>query len=594
MDALVEKMRSPRALVKLPPERAVRLTAGLIMFSYATCHLVSHATGLFLLGGIQAIGHDIILAPWRTQVGLWILLGAFLTHLFLGLKALFRRRHLRMPAIEAWQLALGLSIPLLLAPHVTDARLAVLLYGAEDSYFRVLYLFWITDPLVQLSRQLALLVVVWTHGCIGIHMWLRYRPWYGRWLAAFAVAAVALPVLAILGVTNAGWDTILHAATEPGFSDLHGPPAPDSPHAGVPAAIAAIYLNLQLIYLALLALTFGLRAVRGVREQRGGRVGVHYQTGQTITVPRGFSILEASRWAGIPHASVCGGRGRCSTCRVKILRGLDGLEPPTLAELTTLQRIAAAAGVRLACQVRPAGDVSVTALVAMTRPLDGLKVDLSEARELFVTALHVDLRESMQLAAGRLPYDAIFIVNRFIEATTDAILAQRGHVTSVAGDGIMSVFGLDGDVAGGARAALTAAAAIWRAVDQLSSELASEISAPLRFGIGLHSGLSVVGAVGLPERASLQFLGDTGNVAARLQSLTKEMVCTAIISPATLATAGWQSVGWRRAVVEIRGGDPAMTVFLIERREQLAADVFREVERESSLPLSAPPQLPAG
>jgi hypothetical protein len=126
------------------------------MFTYAVCHLISHATGLFLLAGIQGIGHDILLAPWRTPAGLWILLAAFLTHLSLGLTALYRRRHLRMPAIEAWQLGLGLSIPLLLAPHVSDARLAVLLYGVEDSYARVLYLFWLNDPVGNLPRQFAL------------------------------------------------------------------------------------------------------------------------------------------------------------------------------------------------------------------------------------------------------------------------------------------------------------------------------------------------------------------------------------------------------------------------------------------------------
>jgi adenylate cyclase len=580
VDTPSEKMRRRGALVKLPPERAVRLTAGLIMFSYAICHLISHATGLFLLDGIQTVGHDVILAPWRTMVGLWILLGAFLTHLFLGLKALYRRRHLRMPAIEAWQLGLGLCIPLLLAPHVTDARLAVLLYGAEDSYFRVLYLFWVTDPLLQLSRQFALLVVVWTHGCIGIHMWLRFRPWYPRWSKGLAVVAIGLPVLAILGITNAGWDTILRAATEPGFSGLHGPPAPTSPHAGVPAAILALYLNLQLVYLALLALTLILRALRSARERRSGRIDVHYQSGRRITVPRGFSILEASRWAGIPHASVCGGRGRCSTCRVRVARGLEQLERPGAAELATLQRIAASAGVRLACQVRPLCDVSVSALVSAAHPLEGLRIDLSEGRELEVTALNVDLRDSMRLAAGRLPFDAIFIVNRYIAAATGAIMAHRGHVTSVAGDGIMSVFGLDGDAVAGARKALAAAAAVWGAIDRLSTELADEIEAPLRFGLGLHSGLSVVGAVGGPERgASLQFLGDTGNVAARLQALTKEMGCTLIVSTATLEAADWRPPAWRRAVVEIRGGDPAMPVFLIERSEELAADLLHPTDR---------------
>ncbi len=252
----------------------------------------------------------------------------FLTHLGLGLYALYRRRTLRMPAIEAWQLGLGLTIPLLLAPHVTDARLGVLLYGLEDSYFRVLYLFWITSPATNLARQFALLAFVWTHGCIGLHMWLRFRPWYRRRVWAFAAAALALPILAILGVVNAGWDTVLHAAVEPGFAAAHGPPAPSSPHAGVGLELDALSGQLQLIYVALLVLMLFARAVRNARERRLSGVQIDYRGGRIVTVPQGFSILEASRWAGIPHVSVCGGRGRCSTCRVRILHAASKLCRP--------------------------------------------------------------------------------------------------------------------------------------------------------------------------------------------------------------------------------------------------------------------------
>jgi adenylate cyclase len=111
--------------------------------------------------------------------------------------------------------------------HVTDARLGVLLYGLDDSYFRVLYLFWLTEPGTALPRQFALLVVIWIHGSIGIHMWLRFRPWYARARAGLAAAALLLlPLLAILGIVNAGWDTVLRAAVEPGFAAAHGPPAP--------------------------------------------------------------------------------------------------------------------------------------------------------------------------------------------------------------------------------------------------------------------------------------------------------------------------------------------------------------------------------
>src|SRR5580704_12550194 len=254
--------------VKPPFERSVRLAAGLVMFTYVFCHFLSHATGLFRLGGLQAIGHDVILAPWRTPVGLTLLASAFLIHVGLGLTGLYRRRHLRMPAIEAWQFGLGLSIPFLLAPHVVDARLGVILYGLEDSYFRVLYLFWVTDPLVSLTRQFTLLGFVWTHGCIGIHMWQRYRPFYRRHMLAFASVAFALPTLAVLGVVNAGWDTVLHAATSPAFVQAHGPPEANSPFAAAGAGLTRWTLALQGLYAAAL---IGVLAARAARSAWAGR-----------------------------------------------------------------------------------------------------------------------------------------------------------------------------------------------------------------------------------------------------------------------------------------------------------------------------------
>lgn len=554
-------------------ERSIRLAAGLVLFSYAICHFAAHATGLFLLAGIQSVGHDILLAPWRTPVGLWLLLASFLTHLGLGLWALYRRRHLRMPALEAWQLGLGLTIPLLLTPHVVDARVGVALYGLEDSYFRVLYKFWVSAPSSDLPRQLALLTIVWGHGCIGIHKWLQFRSWYRKRLRWAGALALALPVLAVLGVVNAGWDTILQAATQAGFAAAHGPPGAGTPQAAAGAALAKISVRLELSYLALVAAVFLLRALRSLRERRQGRARIVYPGGRTVMPPCGSSILEASRWAGIPHASVCGGRGRCSTCRVRVSRGLENLPPPTSLELAALQRIHAPEGVRLACQVRPTADVSVTPLVSPERPFGGPRVSHAAGRELSVTALYIDLRDSTRLVAGRLPFDALFIVDRYIQAATGAMLAHRGHVASVAGDGIMSVFGLDGDAGSGARQALLASAAVWRAIDGVSEDLAAEIGSPLRFGLGAHSGPSVVGTVGPSHQSSLQFLGDTGNVAARLEGLTKEMNCVAIVSAATVEAAGWRPAS-RSVEVDIRGRDGVVPVFLIHRREELTTDWF--------------------
>jgi adenylate cyclase len=91
---------------------------------------------------------------------------------------------------------------------------------------------------------------------------------------------------------------------------------------------------------------------------------VTYAGGPQVKSAVGPSLLEISRMNGIPHTSVCGGRARCSTCRVRIDHGGDALPAPTAAEHATLQRIGAPANIRLACQLRPTTSIAVTRLVA--------------------------------------------------------------------------------------------------------------------------------------------------------------------------------------------------------------------------------------
>ena len=561
-----------------PPERSIRLATGLFMFSYAACHFISHATGLLLLDNMELVGRNFVLAPWRNTPMRLALLACFLTHCGLGLRAIYRRRTLRMPAIEALQLGLGLLIPYLLIPHAFDVRLGYSLFGFEDTYYRIVYKYWLTQPLIGLPRQFSLLLAVWTHGCLGIHMWLRFRPGYGRWRRPLLVAAVLIPSLAVIGINNAGWDTTLRARADPEFRVLHGPPPAGSDWAIEGTELTDFLQWLRIAYVVLVALVFLARALRNWRAQRTRGVTISYASGPSVTVPRGYSILEASRSIRLPHESVCGGRARCSTCRVRVHRGLSELPSPSAIEQATLARIGAPATVRLACQVRPSFPVGVAVLLPSRRPARSMGFDMRESRELTVTALFVDLRNSTALASGRLPFDAIFFVDRYVQAVTVAIQANAGVITSVAGDGVMSVFGLNGDAASAARSALAAAAEICRSIDQLSSDLAEELDGALQIGIGVHTGLSVVGPIGLANQRSIQFLGDTGNIASRLENLTKDAACTMIVSASTVVVAGMAGPGWRQANLEIRGLSEPLPAFLIRDRDELLSAVLASAE----------------
>ena len=182
--------------------RRLRLATGLILFTYVFTHLVNHSLGLVSLGAMEA-GRFWFLAIWRSGPGTIVLYGALLTHFTLALVSIYRRRHFRMRAWEATQLLLGLAIPPLLVAHVVGTRVAHAWLGATDSYTAVLFTLWYARSDLGLRQTLTLLVA-WTHGCLGLHFWLRLRPRYPGVAPYLLVGAVLLPTLALLGFVSGG------------------------------------------------------------------------------------------------------------------------------------------------------------------------------------------------------------------------------------------------------------------------------------------------------------------------------------------------------------------------------------------------------
>jgi adenylate cyclase len=551
-------------------ERNLRLVTGLTLFVYAASHFVGHATGLFGLAVMDSVGANIILAPWQTMVGRAVLLLSLLIHAALGLRALYRRRHFKAPALEAWQLGLGLLIPLLLVPHIVDVRVGNTFYGLDDSYYRVLYRIWIAKAATALPQQFVLLALVWAHSCIGLNFWLRRREWFQRARYFLLAGAVAMPFLAALGIVNAGWDEAMSARLQPGFADAHAPAPAGSPLGAAQATLGEWALRLQVGYGALVLFVLLARAARNRRERGRLSVRITYPGGRIVAAPPGFSVLEASRWAGIAHASACGGRGRCSTCRVEILAGAENAPARSAAESETLLRVRAPSTVRLACQLRPTGDITVAPLLAVGDQARDVRIADGESHERLVTALFIDLRDSTSFAAGRLPFDALFVIDRYVQRASAAIEAHGGEVTSVAGDGIMSLFGARSEPLSAARDALRAVGAVWDAIDGISRDLAGELERPLAFGVGVHASLAAVWAAEMFGRSSLQFLGEAGNVAARLEAATKDLKCVCIVSEAVFNVAGAiVPTGLAREELAIRGLDSAtFHVAVLRTREE--------------------------
>ena len=553
-------------------ERPIRLATGLILFSYATSHFINHAFGIRSIDAMQEAS-IVLLQPWQTDIGRLVLYTAFFAHGALGLTALYRRRHLRIPLSELWQLVLGLTIPLLLIPHAGSVALGGTLYGLEFNYARLLYQFWVASWDNALPRQYVLILVVWIHGCIGIRAWLRPKPWYPGVVPLLASLATLVPVLALIGVTNAGFDIRDAVARDPAGAIRFVIAPPGTAAADSSAALGRVVDAMLYAYVGLVVGLIGFRGLRDWHARSFRAVRIAYPGNRVVVVAPGFTVLEASRWGGIPHAAVCGGRGRCSTCRVRVVVGAESLPAPRGAELQTLDRIKAPVDVRLACQIRPEHDITVEPLVPAGEDAPGaarFDAAIAGGQELEIAALFVDMRDSTRLATNRLPYDALFLFDRYIQAVTAAVRDNGGHVTSIAGDGVMSVFGVTGTPVEAARNGCKAALDIWTALDALNTELAAELDTPFRVGLGLHLGVSVVGWMPSAGARALQFLGDTGNIAAKLEAETKRLDCTVVASVAALTRVAPLPAAVVRSSVMVAGRARSIPVVVFRARDELS------------------------
>ena len=505
--------------------RKLRLASGLTLFTYVGLHLTNHALGNISVPAMEA-GLLLQKFLWQGVLGTILLYSALTTHLSLGLWAFYERRHFGWTRAELTQTILGMLIPPLLTNHVIVTRISLALYGTEKGYAQELYSFWVASPQLGI-QQVTVLIVAWIHGCLGVYFWLRLKPWFARAMPYLLCASVLLPVLALLGFYQGG-RAILAVAHDPAWREANLA----AWQVGLPAQNAQLK---QYRYIALatggalFCLMLLARAVRWWRELHGGTVRVQYPGGRFARVPRGFSVLDASRSVGIPHASVCGGRARCSTCRVRVLAGSAEPPPASAGEQAVLDRVAAGHGVRLACQLRPQADIAV---VPLMRPdtLLGRNAAALPGEERFVVALVADMRNSVRLAETRLPFDAVFIIDRFLSAISEAVTQAGGRVNHFTGDGLIAAFGLTCPPRQACREAVAAIAGIGRNVAALNALLAREMTDPIRFGVGVHGSTAVVGEIGYGDARVFTTLGEAANVASRLEALCKQYGCEAVVS----------------------------------------------------------------
>jgi adenylate cyclase len=542
-----------------------RLVSGLVLFAFAAAHFLNHALGLVSLEAMN--GFD----AWRTAVtrsliGSIVLGAALLLHALGALTKFARRRTFRLPRWEWLQLVLGLSIPLLLLPHIVNTRVSFAVLGIHDTYAYELKRIW-PDAM---PTQTLLLLMVWVHGCVGLHFWLRLSPLYRRLTPVLLVLASLLPAAALLGVVTQGREVAGKTAEPAALRAFQQ--ATNWPDETTNETIVDWRQDTQEAFyaVALVAILFGLGGT--LQQRRRMRIPVQYVAGPLVKTAPGPTVLEISRMHRIPHVSTCGGRGRCSTCRVMVFGDPAGLSPPSEAELQTLRSVGAAANVRLACQARVRAATTVLRLVRLGKELEqpvDVQPDESSGEERELAVLFVDIRGFTSMTEKKLPYDVVYLLNNFLETIGQAVYGSGGWINDRAGDGILAVFGDPGGLAGACRKALMACAEVDRLIGLLNRRLESELAQPLRIAMGLHCGPHVHGRIGVGDAMAMSIVGPAVNVASRLEFVAKEMNVQLACSAEVALQGGLETTGLVRRSTPIRGSAQPLEVLLFESARDL-------------------------
>tara|TARA_B100000959_G_scaffold214397_1_gene225672 strand:+ start:697 stop:2553 length:1857 start_codon:yes stop_codon:yes gene_type:complete len=253
-----------------------------------------------------------------------------------------------------------------------------------------------------------------------------------------------------------------------------------------------------------------------------------------IEISQDETILTASLRKEIPHLSACGGVGKCSTCRINIISGLENCSERTEYENKLAKRLDLPKTIRLACQTKVSGKVKYRRLLLDKRDLT-LNSQLTAKKSGSVgtvrnlTIMFCDIKGFTPFSESLSAYDVIFILNRYFSIMREIILKNGGEINNYIGDAIMAIFGLKESRQQILRSVNTGLQML-EAMDEFKKYLKEAYDRIFDMRIGIHFGEVIVGSVGYGDDKKLTVIGDVVNIASRIESTNKDAGTRLLIS----------------------------------------------------------------
>jgi adenylate cyclase len=314
---------------------------------------------------------------------------------------------------------------------------------------------------------------------------------------------------------------------------------------------------------------------------------IEFQNDLVIDEPNlNQTLLEISIKNHIPHMHVCGGTARCSTCRVMVVEGLENCQPRNNYEQALADRKGFEPNIRLACQTRVTGPVTVRRLVLDDDDAD-LAIQAPQAttgREARLAIMFTDVRDFTNFSEAHLSYDVIHILNRYFYQIGECVLRNEGYIDKYIGDGMMALFGCTcTDPVINCYNAVSAGLEMLEELKGINKYLKRNFDIEFRMGIGIHFGEAILGELGHPNRRSVTAIGDSVNMAARIETATKQHQVSLLVSEAVRHELRNRLQIGRVFDASLKGKSGSYSLYEVARLHEQTQIIDREQELRDQL-----------
>ena len=549
--------------------RQLRICSGSLLFFYALTHLLNHSINVISIEAADFVRENYFHLIWKNPIAYFFLYASLLIHIILGFYSILTRKSFKITGREWVQILFPVLALLVLLQHIAGGF--ILTQFDVDIKYSLLYAILSSKPdeLVAGAVLFSLMVIfIWVHGVIGIHGLLKFNfKHYPKYMFGFKFIYWFVPIGAVLGFISGLRETSVLASIEnlkgnENFIMFFLGAIPQEAFAYLGPVEPLVMNNYPIFVLAVLVIA----VLNVLRAKYFGRVKISYPGGNEFSVPKGTTVLEASRLAGIPHVSVCGGKGRCTTCRVKVTSGLSNVPQPNAHEARVISKLGFDNDVRLACQLKPSKNVSIIPLLSpeTTEIKSRDPIGLS-GKEKETVVVFVDLRDFTKLSESKLPYDVVYILNKYYSVCGEIIERNKGRLDKFIGDGIMAIFDGSNELNTNCKNSMRAAIEMSNGIKDLNNQMKSDFSEELRFGIGIHAGNAIVGMMGYGNTVSETVVGDNVNIASRLEELNKKFGTELVVSKDVIDSAKINSKQFNSEKIKIRGREKELEIFSLKK-----------------------------